>query len=167
MLTIGQKAPAITLPDQKGFTHKLSQYLGGWVLIYFYPADMTPGCTAQACSIRDVMKDLKKMKLTILGISTDSIESHQKFAKQEKLNFPILSDNKRKIVTVYGVLKDETAKRAQRMSFLIDPKGKIAKVYEKVIPAKHAVQVMKDLLILQKMTPTPIAKKSTSKKNPA
>src|SRR5258708_375811 len=96
------KAPEFNLPDQTGKMHKLSDYKGKWVLIYFYPKDDTAGCTKEACSFRDMSLDFKKKDIIILGISKDSIDSHQKFANKYNLNFPILSDESREVINAYG-----------------------------------------------------------------
>src|SRR3989344_5592329 len=89
---VGLKAPEFTLPDQNGKIHKLSQYKGKWVLLYFYPKDDTPGCTIEACTIRDQFQDFKKIKAVVLGVSKDSVESHRKFADAYDLPFTLLSD---------------------------------------------------------------------------
>ena len=99
----GKKAPDFTLPDQDGKNHSLSDHRGKTALVYFYPKDMTPGCTVEACSFRDSMNDLKAAGIQVLGISVDSVESHKKFAEHFHLNFPILSDMNKKVVQEYGV----------------------------------------------------------------
>lgn len=149
-MEVGKKAPAFSLKDQKGNTHKLSDYLGKWVLLYFYPKDDTPGCTKEACSFRDSWAELKKQRAVVLGISGDSVESHGKFSKKYNLKFPILADEKRKVLEKYGAVKEKsvfgkTFLGIQRMSFLINPEGKIEKIYKTVKPAIHAEQVLKDL----------------------
>lgn len=149
-MEVGKKAPAFSLKDQKGNTHKLSDYLGKWVLLYFYPKDDTPGCTKEACSFRDSWAELKKQKAVVLGVSGDSVESHGKFSKKYNLKFPILADEKRKVLEKYGAVKEKsmfgkTFLGIQRMSFLINPEGKIEKIYKTVKPAIHAEQVLKDL----------------------
>lgn len=149
-LKIGQIAPTINLLDQAGKIHKLSDYKEKWVLVYFYPKDNTPGCTIEACRIRDNYSDFKKLKAVVLGISKDSTQSHKKFAQKHKLPFTILSDEDKKVVNAYGVwVKKKMMGREYmgivRTSFLIDPKGKIAKIYEKVKPLIHAKEVLADL----------------------
>ncbi|MDO8565507.1 MAG: thioredoxin-dependent thiol peroxidase [bacterium] len=147
---VGLKAPDFTLPDQDGKTHKLSQYKGKWVLLYFYPKDDTPGCTIEACTIRDQFQDFKKIKAVVLGVSKDSVESHRKFADAYKLPFTLLSDEDKKVIKKYGVWGEKNMMGrkymgVKRMSYLIGPDGKIKKVYENVKPPKHASEVLKDL----------------------
>lgn len=154
-LKIGQKAVEITLPDQKGKTRKLSECRGKWVLVYFYPKDDTAGCTKQACAIRDDFPNFKKLKLTVFGISADSVKSHKKFEEKYTLPFTLLADEDRKVIKAYGVWGKKKFMGREymgifRTSFLIDPTGKIAKIYEKVNPATHADMVLADLKALQK-----------------
>ena len=103
MPSIGSAAPEFSLPDQDGRVHSLKDYAGAPVLIYFYPKDDTPGCTKQACMIRDAFPDFKKTGVTVLGISTDSVKSHKKFAEKYGLPFTLLSDEEKKVVGAYGV----------------------------------------------------------------
>lgn len=140
-LHIGEPAPEFTLADQNGKPHSLSDYLGKWVLIYFYPKDDTPGCTKEACAIKDAFPNFKKINAVILGISTDSVQSHAKFAKKYDLPFTLLSNEDKSVVQLYGVWSNGT----KRTSFLIDPDGFIAKIYENVKPEKHAEEVLQDL----------------------
>jgi thioredoxin-dependent peroxiredoxin len=150
MLEIGKKAPAFNIPDQTGTLRTLKDLAGKWVLVYFYPRDMTPGCTKEACLLRDSMSALNELNAVVLGVSKDSPESHVKFIKKEKLNFDLLSDESTKMIQKYGAWQQKSMfgnkyMGIQRMSYLIDPKGKIAKVYPRVSPAKHAKEVLKDL----------------------
>jgi peroxiredoxin Q/BCP len=152
-LEIGQKAPDFTLPDQNNKEHKLSNFLGNWVLLYFYPRDNTPGCTKEACGIRDVYKDYKENDVTVLGISTDSVASHKKFEEKHVLPFTLLSDENKKVVALYGAygekkMMGKTFMGTKRISFLIDKEGKIAKIYLKVKPADHAQEVISDIISL-------------------
>jgi thioredoxin-dependent peroxiredoxin len=142
---LNKPAPDFSLKDQAGKTHKLSDYRGQLVLLYFYPKDMTPGCTTEAQCFRDRFNDLKALNVQVLGVSTDSEESHKKFANKEKLNFPILSDTDKKIVKEYDVRKSIFTKRE---SFLIDKNGVIIKHYTKVNPKEHAEEVIKDVQAL-------------------
>lgn len=152
-LIVGNRAPNFTLPDQENIPHSLDQYIGKWVLIYFYPKDDTPGCTKEACSFRDNFPRFKKSKLTILGISADSTKSHGKFAKKYDLPFTLLSDTDKTVVNLYNVWAEKSMYGKKymgivRTSFLIDPTGKIVKIYEKVNPETHATEVLTDLRTL-------------------
>jgi peroxiredoxin Q/BCP len=152
---VGSAAPAFSLPDQSGKKHSLKDYLGKWVLIYFYPKDDTTGCTIEAKSVRDEYPRFGKLKAAVLGISIDPVKSHDKFAKKYKLPFTLLADEEKKVVAKYGVWGEKsmygrTYMGTLRTSFLIDPKGKIVKVYEKVKPAEHVAEVLADLKALQK-----------------
>lgn len=150
ILKLKSKAPDFELLDQDGKSHKLSDYKGNFVLIYFYPKDDTPGCTKEACMLRDDFPSFKKIKAKILGISADSVKSHKKFAEKYNLPFTLLSDEKREVLKKYGVIKEKsmfgkTFLGIQRMSYLIDKEGNVAKVYENVKPAVHAEEVLEDL----------------------
>lgn len=147
---IGEPAPDFTLADQNGKEHILSDYKGNKVLLYFYPKDDTPGCTKEACTIRDNFPEFNKLKLKVFGISTDSVKSHSKFAQKYKLPFTLLADEEKKMVKAYGVWGKKKFMGIEytgtsRTSFLIDEQGKILKIYEKVKPATHAEEVLKDL----------------------
>lgn len=150
MLTIDTLAPDFTLPDQDGKEHTLSSYRGKWVLVYFYPKDDTPGCTKEACSIRDADPDLSTLGAVVLGISADTVQSHKKFAQKYDLQFPLLADPEHRAIDLYGVWGKKKMMGREydgifRTSFLIDPEGKIAKVYENVRPEVHASEVLTDL----------------------
>jgi thioredoxin-dependent peroxiredoxin len=143
-------APDFTLVDQDGVSHTLSTLRGTWVLLYFYPKDDTPGCTTQACGIRDAWPEFEKLKCTVFGISADDEKSHKKFEEKFKLPFTLLSDTEKEVVKAYGVWAPKKFMGREflgilRTSFLINPEGKIAKVYEKVKPALHAEEVLGDL----------------------
>ena len=149
-LKVGDSAPDFELPDQDGKIHKLSDYQGQKILVYFYPKDDTPGCTIEACQIRDDFPKFNSVKAKILGISTDSVESHKKFSQKHSLPFTLLADANKEVVKAYNVYKPKKflGKEflgTQRTSFLIDGDGKIAKIYEKVKPALHAKEVLRDL----------------------
>ncbi len=153
--TVGEVAPAFSLPDQDGKTHALKDYKGSWLLLYFYPKDDTPGCTIEACTIRDQLKDFTKIGAKVIGISTDSVRSHKKFADAYELPFTLLADEHKEMVGEYGVFGEKkfmgrTYMGTKRTSFLVEPKGKIAKVYEKVKPLTHAAEVIADLKVLSK-----------------
>lgn len=137
MLTIGIKAPEFSAPDQDGKIHQLSDYNGRWLLLYFYPKDNTPGCTTEACTFRDSFGEFKKINAAVVGVSKDSVQSHAGFAAKYSLPFTIVADSEKKIIEAYEV--------ESRVSYLIDPKGVIAKAYTKVKPAEHAAEVIKDI----------------------
>ena len=146
----GDKAPSFMLPDQEGVMHTLAEYKGTWVLLYFYPKDDTPGCTKEACAIRDDFTDFEKLKLQVLGVSADSVKSHKKFVEKYTLPFILLADEEKKLIKAYGVWGKKKFMGREyngifRQSFLIDPRGNIAKVYEKVKPLEHAREVLADL----------------------
>ena len=150
MPKVGVEAPAFTLPDQDGKEHSLADYRGKWVLLYFYPKDDTPGCTIEACTIRDQFEDFATIGAIVLGVSTDAVASHKKFAEKFELPFTLLADVNKTVVGMYGVFGEKKMMgRAfmgvRRASFLIDPSGKIAKVYENVKPEAHAAEVIADL----------------------
>lgn len=152
-LSIGSPAPSFQLPDQFGQLHSLSDYTGRYLLLYFYPKDNTPGCTTEACELRDAWGDFAKYDATVLGVSADSVKSHAAFAEKFTLPFPLLADEKREMIKAYGVLAEKSmfGKKflgIKRMSFLIDPAGKIVKVYEKVNVSSHANDVLKDIALL-------------------
>ncbi len=149
-IAVCQKAPDFALPDQYGQMHSLKDYLGKWVLLYFYSKDNTPGCTTEACTIRDSYQQFKDAKVVVLGVSTDSVKSHSKFAQKYELPFTLLADEQKEVVNLYGVwqLKKMLGRKymgIKRTSFLIAPEGKIVKVYEGVKPAEHAAEVLADV----------------------
>ncbi|MCH7952165.1 peroxiredoxin [Patescibacteria group bacterium] len=140
-MSVGEKAPVFSAKDQKGKTHRLADYKGEWLLIYFYPRDFTSGCTREACEFRDNFEQLKK-KVNIVGVSADSQESHAKFAAKHDLPFTLLADKKRQIISAYGA---KVGIFTRRFSYLIGPEGRIAKIYRSVNPKIHAKQILKDL----------------------
>lgn len=155
MLKVGRKAPLFALKDQTGTVRSLKDELGAWVLLYFYPKDDTPGCTVEACTIAEVYQDFRKLGVTVFGMSKDTVKSHQKFADKYHLPFTLLSDPKMETMAAYGafVLKKMYGKEVRgtnRISYLIDPAGKIAKVYPEVDPANHALILLKDIKALKK-----------------
>lgn len=144
------KAPDFSLPDQTGKIHRLSDYKGKWLIVYFYPKDDTPGCTKEACNFRDASKEYQKRGVAIVGISKDSIKSHEKFAGRYKLNFPILADELGEVIESYGAWgqKSMFGKKYMgilRNTYLINPEGEIAKEYEGVKPEVHNKELLKDL----------------------
>lgn len=149
-LKVGQKAPDFTLPDREGKNNKLSDYKGKRVLLYFYPKDDTPGCTKEACAIRDNFQDFKKLKITVLGVSVDSPKSHAKFIEKYELPFTLLSDEEKQAVKEYGVWAKKKFMGREymgtlRTSFLIGLDGRIEKIYENVKPAEHAEEILVDI----------------------
>ncbi|QQR79239.1 MAG: thioredoxin-dependent thiol peroxidase [Candidatus Moraniibacteriota bacterium] len=151
---IGKKAPQFSLPDQAGKMRSLKEFLGRFVVLYFYPKDDTPGCTIEACSFRDNFTALKKSRAVVLGVSIDPVKKHAKFAEKYSLPFTLLSDEAKQVVERYGVWgKKKFMGReymgTHRVSFLIDPKGKIAKIYDPVKPAGHAEVVLSDIQSLK------------------
>lgn len=143
-------APDFKLQDQDGKLHSLSDYIGKWIVLYFYPKDDTPGCTKEACNFRDSFHELQKLGVQILGVSKDTVASHKKFADKYNLNFPILSDESHEIIDKYnawGVKKfmGREFDGIKRMTYLISPKGTVKKVYEKVNPLTHASEIIEDL----------------------
>ncbi|OIQ79084.1 putative peroxiredoxin bcp [mine drainage metagenome] len=143
---IGHPAPAFALPDQNGKIHALQDYAGQWVVLYFYPRDDTPGCTREACSFRDDLQKLEKLGAKVVGISEDDTESHARFALKYHLPFPLLADLDGKVADSYGALTNlGLLKIARRYTFLIDPQGRIAKVYQSVDTSRHSQQIVDDL----------------------
>lgn len=140
MIKLGQDAPDFQAKDQEGREHRLSDYKGQWVLLYFYPKDDTPGCTQEACSLRDKFDSFKNLKAVVLGVSTDSEASHARFSKKYNLPFTLLADPNKKVVSLY-----EAGGLFRRVSYLISPELKIVKVYPRVKPAIHATEVIRDL----------------------
>lgn len=147
----GSQAPAFTLPDAKQQNHSLKDYAGQWLVLYFYPKDDTPGCTKEACSFRDDMFQLEKLGAKVVGISVDDSASHAKFAEKYSLPFPLLSDADGKTADSYGALTNlGIIKIAKRYTYLIDPKGRIAKRYLSVDTSRHSQEIIDDLKQLQK-----------------
>ncbi len=148
---VGTTAPDFTLTSGDGSQVSLKDYRGKWVVLYFYPKDFTSGCTLEA---RNFQRDLAKYEqagAVILGISVDSAQSHKDFCTKEGLNFKLLADPDARVSTEYGSVMDyKGSKLAARNTFLINPKGEIAKVYTGVKPAEHSEQVLKDLTELKK-----------------
>lgn len=152
----GDEAPLFALPDQDGHRQLLASYRSQWVLVYFYPKDDTPGCTAEACAIRDVWDDFAEAGITVFGISADPVESHSSFAEKYELPFAILSDEDKSVIDQYGVWQEKSmfGKKYMgiaRTSFLIDKKGKIFRIYEKVKPQQHAKEILKDVETAKKV----------------
>ena len=149
-LQVGDVAPAFELHDQRGEPHRLSDYRGHWVILYFYPKDDTPGCTTEACAFRDDILTLRSLGATLLGVSLDETASHARFAEKYGLPFPLLADPGGRVADAYGALFSLGPLRfAKRHSFIIDPEGRIARIYREVRPGEHSDQVIADLRALQ------------------
>lgn len=151
----GETAPDFALPDQSGKTHRLGDYRGNWLLLYFYPKDDTPGCTTEACQFRDHITVLNALGVKVVGVSLDDQESHAAFASKHELPFPLLSDTDGAVAARYDALRDLlVAKFAKRYSFLINPEGVVARNYLDVDPDKHATEIVTDVKTLQQSAPT-------------
>lgn len=144
---VGKPAPAFRLPDQNDQPVSLTELRGKWVVLYFYPKDDTPGCTAEACEFTDALKDFESLSAVVLGCSPDSPESHRKFIEKHDLKISLLSDQKRQVMTTYGAYD---GKRVIRSTVIIDPHGNIAHHWPKVKPRGHAAEVKAKLTELQK-----------------
>ncbi|WP_207895952.1 thioredoxin-dependent thiol peroxidase [Hymenobacter gummosus] len=147
-LNPGDQAPDFTAQDQSGQTHRLSDYRGQRVALYFYPKDDTPGCTAQACSLRDGEAQLKAAGIQVLGVSPDDVASHQKFAEKFELPFPLLADPERQLTEAYGVWQEKknygrTYWGVARTTFLIDAEGRVERIIRRPDTKNHAEQLLK------------------------
>jgi peroxiredoxin Q/BCP len=153
-LAPGAAAPSFELKDQEGKTQRLDDYRGRWVVLYFYPKDDTPGCTTEACNFRDDLPTLRAIGVQIVGISVDDAASHAEFSKKYSLPFPLLVDNDGTVAKAYGSLWSVgPIKFAKRHTFIVDPQGKIARVYRDVKPQEHSRQIIDDVKRLQQQTP--------------
>lgn len=147
MLQVGDTAPEFTLPDGSGKAVSLSELRGKKVVLYFYPKDMTPGCTQQACDFRDRYADIQAAGIVVLGVSPDSVKSHGKFADKYQLPFPLLADEDQAVAMAYGVWQEKsmygrTFMGIVRTTFLIDEAGKIAHIWPKVKVSGHGEAVL-------------------------
>ena len=152
---VGDVAPDFRMPSTRGKEMSLREHAGKDVILYFYPKDETPGCTAEACSFRDHESDLAKAGAIVLGVSTDSLESHNAFRANHQLNFPLLSDQTADVAKMYGVWKEKNLDGRRtwgvaRTTFWIGPDGRIRKIYRKVDTAKHAEDILSDLQAAKK-----------------
>ena len=152
---MAEAAADFDLLDQDGVSHKLSDYRGKWLVLYFYPKDDTPGCTAEACSFRDERSDIiDQTGAVVVGVSKDSVASHKKFSDKYHLNFTLLSDPDHQVIEAYHSWKPKKFMGKEfmgtnRNTFIIDPQGNIAKEYLGVNPKNHAQEIIKDLKELQ------------------
>src|SRR5688572_20239467 len=169
VLKPGDKAPDFQVNDQDGNLVKLSDLKGKKVIVYFYPKDMTPGCTAESCNLRDNYKQMQKQGFEILGVSTDSEKSHRKFIEKEKLPFRLLADTNREMHASYGTWIEKSMYGRKymgtaRMTFVINEKGIIEDIIQKVDTKDHAAQILKELSSTPKVAVVKSPKKSTVKK---
>ena len=147
-LEVGNSAPQFESKDQNGNTIKLSDFKGKKVVLYFYPKDNTPGCTAQACNLRDNYEALQKAGYVVLGVSTDSEKSHQKFIEKQELPFSLIADEDKTIHEAYGTWVEKSMYGRKymgtaRTTFIIDEEGKIEEIIEKVKTKEHTNQILK------------------------
>jgi peroxiredoxin Q/BCP len=175
-LKTGDKAPDFSVNDQDGNLVKLSDLRGKKVVLYFYPKDMTPGCTAEACNLRDNYKAMIKQGYEVLGVSTDNEKMHKKFIEKEKLPFRLLADTDKKLHDVYGTWVEKSMYGRKymgtaRKTFVIDEKGVIEEIIEKVDTKNHTAQILKSPVkspsTTAKTAKTTTSKKSSQKKMPA
>ena len=147
MLEVGQKAPGFTLPDQDGKEVSLSDFAGKRVIVYFYPKDDTPGCTKEACSIRDNYPAMTEKDATVLGISADSVASHKKFQEKHSLPFTLLSDPDREVIKAYGAwgtkkMYGKEYEGIMRYTYLIGADGNVEQAFKKVKSAQHGTELL-------------------------
>ncbi len=148
---VGQTAPGFTLPSQEGTNISLNQYRGKWVVLYFYPKDMTSGCTLEAHNFQHDIGKFEAANAVVLGVSVDSVQSHQQFCAKDGLHFKLLSDTGKNVVKEYGSLGDYMGfKIAKRNTFLINPEGKIVKEWVGVDPSHHSTEVLAAIQSMQK-----------------
>jgi len=155
MLQSGSPAPDFSLKDQDNNEVSLSSLRGKWVVLYFYPKDMTPGCTTEACNFQEILPKFSSINAEIIGISKDSVKSHKKFAEKYKLAFTLLSDEGGQVCEAYGVWQEKSLYGKSymgivRSTFIIDPQGNIAVIYPKVSVKEHHLEVEQALRSLQK-----------------
>lgn len=144
-------APSFTLPNDEGKLHSLSEYRGNWVVLYFYPKDDTPGCTVEACAMRDARDELTALGAQVVGVSKDDAAAHEKFKAKYNLNFTLLSDVDGEVITAYGAWGKKQFGREGilRKTFIINPDGQVVKVYGRVTPLGHGGQVVEEVRRLQ------------------
>jgi peroxiredoxin Q/BCP len=163
---VGAPAPEFRLQDQKGEWHALADYRGQWLVLYFYPKDQTPGCTTEACEVRDNLFAFRALGATVLGVSVDDVASHKEFAEKHSLPFPLLADSTKATTKRYGVLVKMLGvfELAQRDTFIIDPQGRIAAHFVKVDPKEHSAKVLAALKALKARAtpPAPAAPATTA-----
>jgi len=145
---LNNPAPNFILPNHNGTDMSLSNFSDTWLVLYFYPKNDTPGCTKEACGFRDEYTAIKNMRAEVIGVSRDDTDSHAKFIEKYHLPFMLLSDTTGKTIEKYGALG--LAGGIKRMTYIINPKGHVVKIYSKVTPASHADMIVQDLALLQK-----------------
>ncbi|MFN4362307.1 MAG: peroxiredoxin [Hylemonella sp.] len=146
VLEVGQSAPDFVLPDQDGKTRQLADWRGKWLVLYFYPKNDTPGCTTEACNFRDDWLLLQELGAAVVGVSVDTSAAHAAFAQKYKLPFPLLADAKGELAARYGALSDWWVyKFAKRQTFIVDPQGRIARIYRSIDSDKHSAEIVADL----------------------
>lgn len=152
MKNVPYDAPDFTLPDEAGVEHSLKDYVGNWLVLYFYPKDDTPGCTTQACSLRDARDELTALGANVVGISKDEAAAHEKFKAKHNLNFTLLSDLDGTVIDAYGAWGKKMFGKEGilRKTFLIDPDGVVQKVFGRATPLGHGEQVIAELKRLQR-----------------
>lgn len=149
--SVGAAAPNFDLLDQNSKRHQLADYQGKWLVLYFYPKDDTPGCTTEACQFRDDYYQIKALGAVVLGVSLDNVGSHKDFAEKYHLPFSLLADHEHKVAEAYGVLTGfGIFTFSSRQTFIIDPRGRIARHYKTVRPKYHAAKIIADLKQLSK-----------------
>lgn len=151
MKTVPYQAPDFTLPDESGESRSLSDYRGKWVVVYFYPKDDTPGCTIEACSLRDARDELAELGAEVIGISKDDMSAHEKFKAKHSLNFMLLTDTDAIAINAYGAWgkKQFGMEGILRKTFIVNPEGEVVKVYDRVTPLGHGNRVVSDVRKLQ------------------
>jgi len=151
---VGDRAPEFKLASTEGKKIALKDFKGQWVVLYFYPKDDTPGCTKEACGFRDSLSSIKSQDAVVLGVSTDGMPSHDKFRQKYELNFPLLSDETADVPKMYGAWKEKNMYGRRywgvaRITYIIGPDGRVAKVYKKVKAEEHAAEILADLKALK------------------
>jgi thioredoxin-dependent peroxiredoxin len=147
MLSVGEKAPQLRLKDEQGRAVELADFRGRKVVLYFYPRDLTPGCTKEACAFQEDLAEFEKRNAAVLGVSTDDVRSHQRFREKYNLQFPLLTDADHKTAESYGVWQEKNMYGRKvwgikRSTFIIDEQGRIRHIFNKVSPAEHSREVL-------------------------
>lgn len=154
LLPVGTEAPDFSLPSSQGGQWHLSEHRGRWVVIYFYPRDMTPGCTTEACEFNEVYRQIQELGAEVVGISADSLQRHRNFQEKYGLQFPLLTDSDHAVAKLYGAFgekkfRGKTSQGILRTTYILDPEGRVAAAWEKVKAAGHASEVLASLKTLK------------------